>query len=909
VERGRASLLLVAGALVLAIVGVVIAIDRQRDVQPRSAQPALSSARAGEALDGAEDPDESRALAPPTIGHDAPTSPSEERAPSGRLRISIFDATTRHPLEGIDYVVYSERGGNRLHARGTTDEKGRAVVEKLPANTILIEARRHPPHAATFGGVWLKRGESRDVEIAMDTGGSVRARVVDAEGNPVAGVEILIHEEIAHPLLGGDGVLSSARVAATTDELGRFVVDHLTNRPRSVWIVDDEFRPEQQNGPTLYARSGVRVAFASNAIEKGTTSEWPDFVLPTATGWRGRVLDARGAPVAGALVSFAREYRSRGEPRTRERRRFPGLGTFRLRAGDALTALDGTFEIASAESVDAAIVWTREGIFERFPIRASESRDGLEFRLQDWSLVEFELVDELGAPVTRVSERLDDRRARPTSRLGHSMAGLVAFALELDDGNELRAEITADDDDIYRVQKLGGLDAVRRVRIDVPGFALFTDDASMPPRNLERRRCVLRAPPAIRLHVKIAEQPIPADDAFGDRVWFHACMLDMRTRAEMKLQPGYGCCGLGSIATVPLEMLERDVDLPVRAQRPFWVHVHVFVPNHADQLAYEAHLGPFDPGEARHVIEVPRVELARADAKKWKPPAPSVEPPTGALRGRIVDALTNQGVSRAWILLRVPEPESYSPHILSGERGDVSRAEVRIGTWQATVGASGYRTKAPFDVTVRANETNDLGTITLEPAPTIALELLEADGTPPPRDAWITLVDPTTMKELVQAKRAGSADGRVTFRADAPERFLLKIEEERGMPALRVEQRLLVARRNDEITKVALARWCDVEIRIGGEAALLSGAEVKLIVAFADSEIAPGCADAAVIGACGAGQPAEIAPTPGERRFRIQLAPGRYRLHARNPLFRLGETILEVRNTESLQVFGISSSR
>jgi hypothetical protein len=137
--------------------------------------------------------DDERAKIERAGGGETPSSTGTDSAPpSGVLRLEILDAQTRAPVAGMGFVVYRERGGYKLLARGTTDEAGRAEVRELEANTILVETERKPPHAAQTAGVWLKQGQTKQLEILLDAGGTVVGRIVDEAKRPVPDVGIFL---------------------------------------------------------------------------------------------------------------------------------------------------------------------------------------------------------------------------------------------------------------------------------------------------------------------------------------------------------------------------------------------------------------------------------------------------------------------------------------------------------------------------------------------------------------------------------------------------------------------------------------------------------------------------------------------------------------------------------------------
>ena len=77
----------------------------------------------------------------------------------------------------------------------------------------------------------------------------------------------------------------------------------MSSAPADIWLVDGEQRAGTWRPVAVEARFAGRIARVMRQVGPGETVELPDLVLPRPVSLAGRVLDAAGRPVPGALVS------------------------------------------------------------------------------------------------------------------------------------------------------------------------------------------------------------------------------------------------------------------------------------------------------------------------------------------------------------------------------------------------------------------------------------------------------------------------------------------------------------------------------------------------------------------------------------------------------------------------------
>lgn len=194
---------------------------------------------------------------------------------TGGLEIRVIDSS-RRPVAGATVTV----GGVSLasHQTVTTDAQGATRVDSLPGG--IYEAR------ASFGALASRRASAISVEpsratavtLVLETASVVTGRVVDASGAPLDGVEISVSED----------ALDLVPHQIRTDADGQFRFEAITNHPHVLVARLDGFLPY---GPAVLVPG----------------EPLPTFTLLRSATIRGRIVDADGEPVVGAVVMLVNE--------------------------------------------------------------------------------------------------------------------------------------------------------------------------------------------------------------------------------------------------------------------------------------------------------------------------------------------------------------------------------------------------------------------------------------------------------------------------------------------------------------------------------------------------------------------------------------------------------------------------
>lgn len=183
-----------------------------------------------------------------------------------------------------------------------TDSEGRFVLEQVPQGmpSVLVDRIDMVPlvHGPVPSGA---PGSTRDVgDLRMDAGASLVGHVIDTDGEPIAGAEVLAGNEI-----GGFVPVSILKGPVFTDETGRFEIPGLSTSTgraaalspdRDAFVVGDEVVPgtdeaviivPQPRAITAYVTdtNGTPVSgatFFGRSLPDVDADELPNFLKPPA---------------------------------------------------------------------------------------------------------------------------------------------------------------------------------------------------------------------------------------------------------------------------------------------------------------------------------------------------------------------------------------------------------------------------------------------------------------------------------------------------------------------------------------------------------------------------------------------------------------------------------------------------
>ncbi|MEZ6010054.1 MAG: carboxypeptidase-like regulatory domain-containing protein [Planctomycetota bacterium] len=229
----------------------------------------------------------------------------------------------------------------------TTAADGRFEVEALPAGTWSFTVSVAGQGRRTGQLVVLPHDGEVLLRFRYPDGPTLMGKVTDVSGRPVAGASILVR---------ADGTRPEARgrwwALAQTDAKGGYRLEHLD--------------PGLVQGITVEVEGFLTIGDAHRHLLLGATGVVEvDFELARGCTVRGRVVDAAGSPVAGAVVMLDQDMafsNANGRPERRSTtsdgegqyvfERLPPVGQARLRAytSGAASGSDGTPLLLAGEA-------------------------------------------------------------------------------------------------------------------------------------------------------------------------------------------------------------------------------------------------------------------------------------------------------------------------------------------------------------------------------------------------------------------------------------------------------------------------------------------------------------------------------------------------------------------------------
>jgi 5-hydroxyisourate hydrolase-like protein (transthyretin family) len=258
-----------------------------------------------------------------TLGLVAPVAAQEppKQPPEGKISGRVVDAASGRPIRAAVVRVVTAQG--RQLSAGT-DVEGRFEFTALAAGQYRLEARADRYLAMHFGGtpalglagvpqrpIVLREGEHFDrADVALPRAGAVEGRVLDEFGDPAPNVTVrlsqLTYAAGRRRLMPVGGPTQSP----TTDDKGQFRIAGLQPGTYFVSALSGVFTDQNGSGgfaPTYYPGTPAPADAGRVRVGYGTdvTGLVINLVPAKSARMSGRVVDAGGAPVAGANLVLA----------------------------------------------------------------------------------------------------------------------------------------------------------------------------------------------------------------------------------------------------------------------------------------------------------------------------------------------------------------------------------------------------------------------------------------------------------------------------------------------------------------------------------------------------------------------------------------------------------------------------
>jgi hypothetical protein len=246
-----------------------------------------------------------------------------QQAQTARIAGQVIDEASAPIVDARVTLMMSGRpmGGPPPEAR--TDSNGRFLFDQLEAGVYRVQVMKggfaQAPQNALVGTIEVKAGGSvDDVKLALQRGGAIAGRVLDAKGEPIVEVRVTAQR----PTVNGQmAMLTMAGQMAQTNDLGEYRIYGL---PAGEYYV-------QAGGfmgmpPTAPVTSRLAATFFPDAREPrnakpvtvaaGRTASDVNIRMEMESLFqiRGIVVDDKGQPVEGAMISVTADRMNPGTP-------------------------------------------------------------------------------------------------------------------------------------------------------------------------------------------------------------------------------------------------------------------------------------------------------------------------------------------------------------------------------------------------------------------------------------------------------------------------------------------------------------------------------------------------------------------------------------------------------------------
>jgi len=716
---------------------------------------------------------------------------------SGAIELRVVDAVDGSPVGDLPFVAWSEQPKAAVFLRGVTDAKGEATIERLPAAIVIVETARRAPCANGVGATRIEPGQRKPLELRLGRGGSVRGRVVDDLGRPLAGVQVgvdprpggsaLGYDQAAQPITGElfDRHYRTFDAATTTGAEGRYEFGALRSRPVAIAIGDDgAMVARREDEVAVLFRWRQRSQQLKTRVADGETVDLRDVVIERSRTFAGRVVDdASGTPIAGALVTAdaVREGSLGRRPfdRPRELRHDLDLAPwepgFTLAAEEAITTVDGIFEISSTRDEGGSMLaiapdWRRTTVKQ--PKVAPGGRvDGIELRLPTETQLFLDLREPDGKP--------------PTSRWGSRPHEFVRALVTTRDGAEVEGRRFDAGATTVGVAFRAAPEAIATLSLRSQEHRPIDHRFASPPTGRPTLAFTLVRKESFELKLRV--RPADAEQRALLDTTFVTLGVSALPLAALSSSDGGDWNSQSYFDLRSFEPASTgDFDFFVPARRAW--HVYAMGPFGENARGRNTvDLGTFEPDGERHEVVLPPVSAAWRAAQEKRAPRVAEEPAApkpkpGIVGAIVIDATTRERIAASDVFfLLTAAPAATADPAKEVRRGVTRRSALGIewdtvttpaGDYSLRAGAKGYRPSPPRPLTVVADAPVDAGTFELEPLPHWRIQLVESDGSPA-TSRW--QVERCEADKVVDGPVSSDASGLVTLAGDLPPIVALRL--------------------------------------------------------------------------------------------------------------------------------------
>ncbi len=237
--------------------------------------------------------------------------------PGTTLTVSVIDAATRKPIAGATVL--------RLDAEEpplTTDAGGKAVLRGLDDRWVSVHASA-PGYGPSTGTKGVGQGDQGTaLEIALSKGAPVSGRVVDEQGQAIAGARVWAMDA-ANAWEGGAG----ERLAETSGKDGSFTIPALAAGSYLLFAKDELHAPAVTPPVSVSGEvptTGVEIVMRAAAVVAGVVVDLGGVPVPYATVRLSSKIQSADMVYRQAAADDRGTFEIKGLPRTTLRARAEG---------------------------------------------------------------------------------------------------------------------------------------------------------------------------------------------------------------------------------------------------------------------------------------------------------------------------------------------------------------------------------------------------------------------------------------------------------------------------------------------------------------------------------------------------------------------------------------------------------
>ena len=240
--------------------------------------------------------------------------------PIAGARVTLFPNMPPRPAAPIDHARMMWRP-----MQTQTDDDGRFVFEKVEAGAYRLDVQKTGFAPAGEPGqapiTEVAAGKTTDVAVALQKGGVIAGKVLDAQGEPLPDVRMMamrrLNRQAMAPQAANAIFLAPAAGSGQmqTNDLGEFRLANLAPGEYYVAAMPNGGMPFGGPGTTptstgraslttYYPGTNDQAAASPIKVTAGDTVYNIVFSMQSAPGFRitGQIVDENGAPVSGAMV-------------------------------------------------------------------------------------------------------------------------------------------------------------------------------------------------------------------------------------------------------------------------------------------------------------------------------------------------------------------------------------------------------------------------------------------------------------------------------------------------------------------------------------------------------------------------------------------------------------------------------